>query len=348
MHQLKNSFFFLLLLAAFPGKTQKLDSIANAAAALYMKDSSRVGLSIGIYYKGKNYTWHYGETKKGSGLLPSNESQYEIGSMTKTFTGLLVANAIRSGKIKLNDDIRKYIPGSYPNLQYPNGDPIKVGYLLAHTSLLPSSFVRTPEGRLADSSFTRQLREIKMDTLKPFVYRYSNIGYQLLGHMLEYIYGTPYEQLLKKYIAGPLKMKNTSTSPAPDKMIPGYTANGTAAPPIDPSYPGAGAIWSTLPDMLKYMQYQLAEKDDAVKLSHRVLYGNIDEGATCFQWTMGKTWNLDYYLRTDGGTAGFRTFYVLYPDYDLAIVLLSNQNNDTAGRKLYDITTSILRSVKTK
>ncbi len=56
-------------------------------------------------------------------------SIYEIGSITKTFTGLLVAHAIGEGKMKLDEDIRKYLPGNFPTLQYPSGEPMRVGYL---------------------------------------------------------------------------------------------------------------------------------------------------------------------------------------------------------------------------
>jgi D-alanyl-D-alanine-carboxypeptidase/D-alanyl-D-alanine-endopeptidase len=326
-----------------------LDSAVHMAALVYMKDPFRVGLSIGVVHHGRYVTYHYGETVKGSQQLPTDESLYEIGSMTKTFTGLLVAHAITEGRIKLNDDIRKYLPGAFPQLQYPNGDPVKVAYLLAHTGQLPYSFTRDADGVLTDTSFIRQLNAIRLDTLRPFNYRYSNAGYQVLGRMLEHIYGVSYQQLLARYITKPLSMRATAITLDQQQqrfMLKGYNAAGLEALPNPPSFPAAGSIRSTMGDMLKYMHYQLQEKDAAVKMTHRVLYGSIDEGATCFQWTAGKTWNWDFYWRTDGGTAGFRTFYTLYPDHDLGIVLLSNQTDDMAGRKLYEFTTAILKEVK--
>jgi CubicO group peptidase (beta-lactamase class C family) len=328
----------------------RLDSAIHIAALTYMKDSSRVGCSIGVVLHGKQFTYHYGESARGTHRLPTNESLYEIGSMTKTFTGLLVAHAISEGRIKLTDDIRKYLPGVFPHLQYPNGDPLKIGYLLAHTSQLPNSFDRAADGSLSDTSFIRQLTAYRPDTLKPFTYRYSNAGYQVLGRIVENIYGATYQQLLERYITKPLGMRATTVSIDQQQeahLLKGYDAAGLEASPIYTSFPAAGSIKSTLSDILHYMRYQLDEKDASVKMTHRVLYGNVDEGATCFQWTTGKTWNWDFYYRADGGTPGFRTFYAFYPDYDLGIVLLSNQNNDTAGRKLYELTTAILKAVKT-
>ncbi|NML21990.1 beta-lactamase family protein [Pseudoflavitalea sp. G-6-1-2] len=340
----------ILLCSCMYAESQQLDNIVQDAADHYLQDSSRTALSVGIILKGQSYTWHFGTISKGKKQKPTNESSYEMGSITKTFTGLLVAQAITEGKMKLNDDIRKYLPGTYPHLQYPNGDPVKLSYLLAHTSQLPASFVRTEDGQLNDSSFLQQLKALRPDTLHPFNYHYSNLGYQLLGYMLRNVYSRNYGQLLKN-ITAKLQMNATSVGTAisgSKNMLSGYTAAGTESTPIDTAYPAAGAIRSTLPDMLKYMQYQLSENDAAVKLSHRILYGNIDEGAACFQWTYGKTWNWDYYYRADGGTSGFRTFLIFYPDYQLGIVLLTNQTNESAGRKLNEMAAAILRKVKAK
>jgi len=104
---------------------------------------------------------------------------------------------------------------------------------------------------------------------------------------------------------------------------------------------------STAADMLSYLQYQLQDKDEAVKLTHRILYGNIDDNAHSFQWEVGKTWNWDYYLRGDGGTNGFRCLCVMYPDYGVGIIVLSNETDDNVGRSLYNLAGAIFRGVKT-
>lgn len=165
--------------------TRKLDSVVNEAAKAFMKDTARVGLSVGIINGRKKHTYHFGETAPGSGILPADKTVYEIGSITKTFTGLLVAHAITEGKIKSNDDIRKHLPGIYPNLHYPNGDPVKVGYLLAHTAQLPNSFSAGWNLERTEAGLLEELKTIKLDTLRPFSYQYSNADYQLLGYVLE-------------------------------------------------------------------------------------------------------------------------------------------------------------------
>ena len=74
------------------------------------------GLSIGILKNGKLFYYGYGETAKGNGQLPDEHTIFEIGSITKTFTSLLFANAIEQGKVKPDDPVSKYFPDSIPVL----------------------------------------------------------------------------------------------------------------------------------------------------------------------------------------------------------------------------------------
>ncbi|HEU4552726.1 MAG TPA: serine hydrolase [Chitinophaga sp.] len=95
-----------------------VDTIVQNAALSFMKDTARVGLSIGVYRHGRMYIYHYGSTQKGKDVRPADNTIYEIGSITKTFTGTLLARALLDKKLRLEDDIRKYLPGTYPNLEY--------------------------------------------------------------------------------------------------------------------------------------------------------------------------------------------------------------------------------------
>ncbi|MEE1946639.1 serine hydrolase domain-containing protein [Pedobacter sp. KR3-3] len=332
-----------------PLKT-KLDSVVDKAAQAYLKNNTRVGFSIGFIDNHKKYTYNYGETAVGSHKTPTAQSIYEIGSITKTFTGLLVAHAVKEGKMDYQADIRKYLPAGFANLQYPDGKPVKVIYLIAHASKFPNSLKEDPTGAtLTEAGFLQQIHEIKLDSLKEFKYAYSNVGYQLLGYVLERIYQQPYNNLVQQYIAQPLKMANTKvTFPAnaQSNILKGYNAKKEEAKAFPTVFVAAGGLRSNVNDMLNYLSYQLAEKDEEIKMSHRITSGDIDKEAHAFQWSLGKTANWDYYLYTDGGTPGFRTFCMLYPDYNVGIVVLSNQTDPSAGGGLYRITSSILNELK--
>jgi CubicO group peptidase (beta-lactamase class C family) len=330
-------------------KRRSLDSVAQAAAGVYMRDSSKVALSIGIVHGRDRFTYHFGETIIGSGLKPNDHTLYEIGSITKTFTGLMVAYAIENEKMNLNADIRKYMPGSFPNLQYRGELPVKLGYLISHTAQFPNSFSDEWYKTRSQQKFLEELSAIKLDSLQPLKYGYSNAGYQTLGYMLQHVYGMRYEDILKKYITGPLGMKQTTTSLAEAKkmqLATGYNANRQTALYEADSFPAGGSIKSSVADMLNYLRYQLDEKDKAVKLTHRIFRGDVDKGANGFQWSIGKTYNWDYYLYTDGGTKGFRTFCMMYPEYDLGFILLTNETDANAGRQLYAIVQALLNNFR--
>lgn len=325
----------------------RLDSTVDKLVKIYMKDGQRVGVSIGVGYDGKFFTYNYGETSPGSGQLPTAKSIYEIGSITKTFTGLLAAHALTEGRLTLNDDIRKYLPGSFSGLQYLSGEPVRIGYLLAHTSQLPNSFSDNIEER----TFYDALQNVKLDSLKGIRYSYSNVGYQLLGLILEKIYQTSYVDLVRRYITGPLKMHETGLRFEEQELkfqLKGYGVDGKEEKATPVSVPGAGSLRSSVADLLKYLHYQNLENTAPVRLSHRIVVGDVDQGAHAFQWEVGKNWSWDQYLRIDGGTPGFRSFCVMYPLKKIEVVILSNQKDDTAGAGLYKIATGIYGVLKNK
>jgi len=326
-----------------------IDSSVDGAALVYMKDSSRQGLSVGIVYRGHSYTYNYGQTDPSTGQLPSSRTLYEIGSVTKTFTALLLAHAMAGKKIDLNDDIRKYLKGDYPNLQYATGEPVKVVYLLAHISRFPRVLPGLAADHFTSDDVDRELEKIRLDTLRPYKYQYSNAGYQVLGKMMENIYGKTYDELLRQEITGPLHMGSTKVG-VDGKSRPylanGYDAQGQLMPAAADTFPGAGAIRSSMADMSLYMDYQLKEADPLVKMTHHPLFGDLSNGENALPWTVGRTRDWDYFIREDGGTKGYRCFMVLYPDYQLGIMLMTNQTDENAGRKLYEMTAAIFKDLK--
>ncbi|REM95993.1 class A beta-lactamase-related serine hydrolase, partial [Mycobacterium tuberculosis] len=105
--------------------------------------------SIGVVYRGKEFIRHRGDMEAGKPGPPTDATLYEIGSLSKTLAGTLMANAVRDGKLGLDDDVRMYLQGDYPNLQY-QGDPIRIRHLLSHTSGLPNMLPERANTVLAD------------------------------------------------------------------------------------------------------------------------------------------------------------------------------------------------------
>ena len=162
-----------------------------------MDDKRAVGVSIGIFNDGKTSTYNYGEVEKGTRTLPSHCTLYKIASITKTFTGTLLAHAVVEQHVKLDDDVRIYLDDEYPNLAF-DGQLDKLVHLINHTSRLPFMLPDRPElfehpdpievskmlvhlsQRYTRTNFFEDLHQVQLDTAPGVAFKYSNAAAQLL------------------------------------------------------------------------------------------------------------------------------------------------------------------------
>lgn len=341
------------VLASILGYTQNindapLDSLLQEEAGNFLSNPVHVGLTIGILYKGKTRTYHTGTTEKAEQQLPDDNTLYEIGSITKTITGALLAQAVVDKKVNLDDDVRKYLRGDYPGLEY-HGNPVRLVHLLNHSSGLPFMLPDHPElfehpdydtlpfilssleKNYSREQFFSDLKEVKIDTIPGIKLRYSNAAAQLLGYILEDIYGKSYEELVRQYVCKPAGMKHTTLTVADKKnLAKGYNARGMLMPHAHSG--AAGGIYSTIGDMLRYAQFQLDESNPVVSLGHQPTWGNIQYYAMGLNWQMMDKTDSPRKIFQSGGTAGFSSFMILYPELDTAVILLTNESDqDTQG-----------------
>jgi serine-type D-Ala-D-Ala carboxypeptidase/endopeptidase len=260
------------------------DSLAiliNTLGNDLINEKEAVGLSIGVFDNGKTSFYNFGSTQKGGTVTPTQNTVYEIGSITKTFESYILAIAVLEHKVNLEDDIRKYLKESYPNLEY-EGHPIKLVHLANTTSLLPDWLPALPanmKGLSPDSALDikieyykqlnkqdlyRALHQFKPDTI-PGTRRYhSNAGAQLLAYILEDVYKTPMDKLIRKNITGPYKLTGTSFINAGTKgLATGYAASGKESKYeyVMPYFQYAGGMGSTTNDLVKYIQLLLDKKN---------------------------------------------------------------------------------------
>lgn len=346
----KTSALTLFILSTAVATAQNIDSIVSRAAAEFMSNSSKVGVSIGVVKDNQVYQYHFGSTEKSKVNAPNEKTIYEIGSITKTFTSMLLAQALVDKKMDLNDDIRKYLKGSYPNLEY-NGQPIKVVHLSNLTSGLPDNLPeKLPAFKSADkdsqlfelkkmhdaytrTQFLSDLHQVKLNRAPGLYPAHSNTAAQLLGFMLEDVYGMGYAELLKKYITVPLDMKSTFVSvPASFKAFcaKGYNEKGTLMPEIPISAGSAGVLTSSLPDMVKYVAHHLKEKDKRTILAHTLEWGNMESVGIGLNWYLKTNFDGKRKIWASGGTFGFSSYSVIYPERNFAVVVLANESDNGA------------------
>jgi CubicO group peptidase (beta-lactamase class C family) len=329
-------------LPALPSFAQSpLDSLVNSFGASFTSQPSHNGVSIGVYADGKAYFFNYGTVKRGSSITPTDSTIYELGSVTKTFTAWLLAEAITEGRLHLQDDIRKYLPGPYPNLAY-QGHPITIENLANHTSGLPKFLPRldqtqTPDQILAEhpdisgAELLSELSRFTPDTLPGTRFNYSNADAQLIGLILEKIYSQSYAQLLHRGLTGPLRMTDTWLT-VPDKdssqIAVGYNDKGEVMPKLRfwRSLPAAGYIKSTTADMVKYMQFYLDEKNAAVRLSQGVTFRNTGEhdADIALYWFVKQQPGGYREFLHGGGSFGTTSLCLLVPQHRIGVICIAN------------------------
>ena len=332
---------------------QDVDAAVERAARKFMGDAHAVGLSVGVLKDGRTYTYNYGEVKKGGEQTPTPHTIYEIASITKTFTGVLLAQAAAERRVSLDDDVRKYLDGDYPNLEF-EGRPVRLVHLINHTSRLPFVLPDRPElfknpdpfelpkilteieRNYTRADFYRDLRAAKLDKAPGSEFKYSNAAAQLLGYILERVYGMPYERLVIKKIASPLGMRETKitlSAAERGRLAQGHYEDGSPALPATPQTQAAGGLRSSVSDMLRYVAFHLDEKNEVVRLSHQTTWGDIKYYASGLSWQMVMTPGGHRRVWQSGGSFGFSSHCVVFPELGLGIVLLSNESDrDSQGR----------------
>jgi CubicO group peptidase (beta-lactamase class C family) len=336
-----------------------VDLLIEKRVRPYIQKSNTSGLVIAIIYKGRIRKYCYGTVNKARQQLADPQTTlFEIGSVTKTFTSLLLAKAVVSGQMKLDDPINRYLPDSIPALHF-QGYPITLKHLANHTSGLP----RLPEniffGKVAPQdpykhyvpdSLYRFLKSYHPVAMPGAAFSYSNFGAGVLGILLERRQGRSFEQLIVSGICKPLKMKHTTITLGTSKqtnLAQGYNEKGEATAPWDlASLKGSGAIRSTLQDMIIYTQAQLGSNNPlkkAIALSHQPTFQGREQGMG-LGWRINTTGN-NTFLHHAGGTGGFRSFVGLDKGSQFGVVILSNAAEEVTaiGEALY--TDMVLHSI---
>ncbi|MBA3484837.1 MAG: beta-lactamase family protein, partial [Pirellulales bacterium] len=160
----------------------KIDPLAQPL----IDDGQAVGFIVGIYHNGKTQIIGYGETEKGSGDKPTGRTVYEIGSATKAITGVLLADMVRRGEVKLDDPLQLYLPEDV-KLKLFEDKPITLEQVATHTSGLPrlAGNMKPADTTNPYADYTPELMhaflgEHKIDRA-PGKYEYSNLAMGMLG-----------------------------------------------------------------------------------------------------------------------------------------------------------------------
>jgi len=269
------------------------------------------------------------------------ETVFEIGSITKVLTALLLADMATRGEVAMSDPLARYLPDSVRVPDY-HGKPITLLDLATYTAGLPN----WPDGFQPDDSLN-PYANYTVDQLccalsghalrhEPGThYDYPNWGFSLLGHALARRAGATYEDLLVERVCRPLGLRNTRITLTPDmraRMAQGHHANLEPTPLWDlPAFAGAGAVRSTANDLSLILGACLGRSETALNQALALLLETRRPTGTDGQ-EVGLGWFIssghdDAIAWKDGGTGGFGNFIGFSPGRGQGAIVLTNAAN---------------------
>jgi CubicO group peptidase (beta-lactamase class C family) len=211
------------------------------------------------------WSTHVGSARLDPITAPTDETQYMIGSITKTFTAVLIMALRDAGRLSLDDRLEKYLPRT-------RHGAVTIRQMLAHASGLQ----REPVGRIWENldapDQERLLRELEdAEQVLPvhFAFHYSNLAFALLGQIVEQLEARAWNDAVTERILAPLEMKNTSLAPDDAGRALGYQVHPhTGVVTVEPKFDlkataPLGGLWSTVADMGRYAAF-VAEPIDEI------------------------------------------------------------------------------------
>lgn len=326
------SLLCLCLVSEGPHVSQNLKTYLDQRTAYGYEPSIVVGMvspeGTDIYASGFQLM---GETKA------NHASIYEIGSISKVFTALLLMDAVEKGLVALDDPVQKYLPESV-KMPTRGGQQITLRHLASHTSSLPrlpfNLLPKDMSNPYADYTIDKLyacLGNLRLTRDIGETYEYSNLGAGLLGHVLELVHKKSYETLVQTLITAPLGMEATVMSFRTEQkphIAQGYNVRGEAVSHWEiPTLAGAGALRSSVVDMLGFLKLNLGLLESPLvataKKTHQTQKEIGPNAEVALGWhvtVMGEqriVWH-------NGGTGGFRSYIGFDAAKKMGVVVLTN------------------------
>lgn len=263
---------------------------------------------------------------------------WQIGSITKVFTALLLARAVVRGDVTLETPVFALLP------EVDDRVVITLGQLATHTAGLPrvpGSVLRHVLSRDADPyagiDAERLLADVESARLRGVGRpRYSNLGFGLLGHALATAAGTSYGDLVRAEICEPLGLLDTTTTPPPGRTLTGHTRRGRArarAWGFD-AMAGCGALWSSVEDMQRFAAHVIEPPEGELGEAMRLAATPVVETAGAGQglgWRILRRGPAAGCLFHNGGTHGFHSALFADPSTGRAAVALAAADRSVDG-----------------
>ena len=316
-----------------PSPGSPADAILHATRR-YLRAYPSAALCVGITHRGA----HHVQSLRGEGPPAAADALYELGALTQVFTGTLLALLVDRGEVRLDTPLKELIP--LPLLPDETAGRITLEQLATHTSGMPRvpANLRTPQQNPADpyghfnaELFGAFLRSYHPRHPPPRKYAESVIGLGVLGHALSRRVRLNYGHAVRDLLCTPLGLSDTTAVRLSEeqerRLIPGHSARGVTVPGWTfPALPGAGAVRSTVPGLLRFLDANLGHEEAglgrALRLTHSPRVA-APGGRAGLGWLVSEVRGKPVVWRSavTGGYSGFMGFSA---EADTGVVVLAD------------------------
>lgn len=299
-----------------------------------------IGLVVGVIEPAGRRVVRYGRFAPNDPRSVGSDTIFQLGSVTKVFTTLLLSEMVLRGEVRLDDPAALYLP---PGVRMPErGRPITLAHLATHTSGLPSMPTNlalkakpNPIEAYMPSQLYAFLSTYQLPREPGAAAEYSNLAVSLLGRLLARRAGTDYESLVTARVLVPLGLASTSITLNADqrrRAVPGHDQYGR---PVETwemrTLAASGSLRSTADDMLEFLAARLGYRDTPLKAA-MAFQTSQPRPTSDFNQSLGLG------IRTDGkggkqfghngGKAGYRSFIAFDPTARTGVIVLANMRSD--------------------
>ena len=326
-------------MVATQSPTQKLNIICQRIEQ-EMKRLHVPGVAIGIYHKSKEWTAGFGITNLEHPLPVTPDTLFQIGSISKTFTGTLLMMLAQQRKVDLDAPVRRYIKDF--KLKDENvAKKVTIRHLLTHTGGWVGDYFN--DFGNGDDALAKMVKDIgKLPQIQPLgkIWSYNNTGFNVASRIIEVVTKKSYEQALQEMLLDPLGLNMTFMYPSDilftHRFVVGhYRKDGkphVARPwAIGRAGNGVGGVVSTVGDLLKYARFHMGNGNkiikrkslEAMRVKHVNAGGRGDMGVT---WFIRYADDLTTYAH-GGATHGQQAYFFFIPEKDFALAILTNSDD---------------------
>jgi len=324
----------------------------------FIKQKGVPGVAVGVLHKGEIITVSSGVTSVENPLPVTDETLFQIGSITKTFTGTAIMRLVEMGKLDLDATVRTYVPDFKVSDETASSE-VTIRHLLTHTGGWEGDFFDdTGAGDDALAKYVANMAELEQLAPLGTVFSYCNSGFFLAGYIIEVVTGKSYQAALKDLVLEPLGLENSYLEPGgvmTHRFVVGHNVTEDGAKVVRPwplprsAWP-AGGITCHVKDLLCYARFHLGDgrvNDDTRLLSAESMAQMQSPQVTTWgdeaiglSWGIGKVGEARR-LWHSGGTTGQVSLLMLIPEHDVAIAILTNANQ--GGLVTQDISRGALK-----